>query len=253
MVDNAQHNKYRFLVVDSRDTLTPIILAGGKGTRLHSVLPDIPKPMAPVNGRPFIFYLLDLLIFSKFKSVVLSVGYKSSIIQKEIGDRYKSLAVNYVEEDQPLGTAGAIKHVFDTGRNTPFLVLNGDSFCDIRMDEFLCAIPNSATAAIVVTKVIDSARYGAVEVNESGFVKDFEEKKEPINSALVNAGIYWFSMQAVEQIPSNQTISLEYDVLPALIESGLYAWNCESRFIDIGTPTALKNSGRFFSSVRQKI
>ncbi|MBI5098523.1 MAG: nucleotidyltransferase family protein [Nitrospirae bacterium] len=213
-----------------------VILAGGKGTRLRDVIKDIPKPMAPVNGRPFLEYLILQLIRWNIKDVILSIGYKGEAISSYFKNGSKwGVRIEYSEETAPLGTGGALKKASGMTDDSRLVVMNGDSFLDMDFEEFIkCNAEKNATAGIGLVYAAQAGRYGKVETDETGAVVSFSEKGDGC-CGYVNGGIYIFSREIIGQIPDGN-VSLEKDVLPLLISQGLYGTKINGFFIDIGIP-----------------
>ena len=154
-----------------------VVLAGGFGTRLREKVPNIPKPMAPVAGRPFLEYILDRLIAGGIAEIVLSVGYQANIIIDHFGKAYRDVIVSYALESEPLGTGGAIAHALHDRSNDPILVLNGDTFLDIDYKELIRWYKgNPVPIAMVLRKVQDTSRYGSVLLSDERVV-GFEENR----------------------------------------------------------------------------
>jgi D-glycero-alpha-D-manno-heptose 1-phosphate guanylyltransferase len=216
-----------------------IILAGGKGTRLSGILPDIPKPMAPINGKPFLdILLLQLSAYPDIKKVILSVGYKSEIII----DRYNnSVAYNFKimfsEEKVPLGTGGATKKALFLVKTEDVLILNGDSYIEVNIDSLInCHITNNASITIVLKKIINANRYGRVKINDQNRILSFEEKNRSNHPGLINAGVYLIKKSLFNDINKDREISFEREILPGLIKSSAYGYVANGQFIDIGIP-----------------
>src|SRR3990172_8173751 len=170
-----------------------IILAGGKGTRLSDVVNNVPKPVAPVNGRPFLDILLSQLnSFSFIKNVVLAIGYKS----KMIIDRYKdcqdyNFKIIFSIEDKLLGTGGAIKNALALTDTDDVLILNGDSYVEVAIEDLLKFHKNNNALLTIVLKEVDNAdRYGSIEIDDKKRIISFKEKSSAKKSALINAGVY---------------------------------------------------------------
>jgi len=171
-----------------------IILAGGLGTRLSSVVNDTPKSMALVNGRPFLEYLLDYLDVYDINHVVLSVGYKHQDILDHFGKQYKNIQLDYAIEEEPLGTGGGIKKAFDLINGNKALVFNGDTMFRIdliRLFDFHSS--RLSKFSLVLREVDDVSRYGSVEVDENRKVTAFNEKGEKSGKGLINGGVYLIS------------------------------------------------------------
>ena len=167
-----------------------IVLAGGLGTRLRSVIQEIPKPMAPVAGKPFLEYLLHYLENQGIKKVILSTGYKHETILAYFGTQWHNLQIEYVIEEQPLGTGGAIKLALKRTTTDHILILNGDTFfaADLRkLSAF--HFEKKAQLSIAAKEMDDLSRYGSLKFNDNYRIIDFIEKKEQ-NSGYINGGIY---------------------------------------------------------------
>lgn len=215
------------------------ILAGGTGTRLRSAYAEGPKVLAPVNGKPFLAYLLQQLYAAGFRDVVLCVGYKHQQIQDCIGDGSDvGLSITYSVEEDPLGTAGALRLAYELRSGAPcFFALNGDSFLQLDYMAMLQShIASSAAATVALVCVDDTSRYGAVHTDERGRVSSFSEKSAASQIGLINAGAYIFTSEVLKQIPQGRPVSLEREVLPRLVALGLNGFTSGSYFIDIGVP-----------------
>lgn len=224
--------------------LTCVILAGGMGTRLRSVLTDIPKPMAYVHGRPFLEYLLAQMRLAGFTDVILCVGYKVEVIVNHFGDgkRY-GVEIRYSREQELLGTAGALSQARPLIRSDPFLVMNGDSYCAVDFNELIERHQTRAAVATIVTTWIEhQSRYGSVVLGPQNAILGFSEKAEPSSSGYINGGIYMLSQRVLDLIPSGKYCSIERDVFPILVGRGLYAIKASGIFIDIGTPSELQRA-----------
>jgi D-glycero-alpha-D-manno-heptose 1-phosphate guanylyltransferase len=229
-----------------------IILAGGKGTRLNSVLPDIPKPMAPINGKPF----LDILLFQlntcpTIERVIFAVGYKSDIIM----DRYKNpLAYNFKilfsNEKVPLGTGGAIKKALSLTDKDSVLVLNGDSYVEVDIDKLInYHISNHASITIVLKEISGANRYGSVSINDQNKILSFEEKKNTNSIGLINAGVYLINQNLFDSIEKDYEISFERQVLPDLVRGNAYGYITSGKFIDIGIPETYKAAQDYLTGI----
>ena len=234
------------------DNITALILAGGLGTRLSSVVSDRPKVLASVNGRPFLSYLLEQLIAADFRDVILCTGYKAEMIKKAFGNCYKNLTIRYSRESEPLGTGGALRYALPMIEEETVLAMNGDSYIDEDMSAYIeWYFKNKVETALLLTKVADASRYGSVEVNIKGCIICFDEKKENAGSGYINAGVYIFKKHLLESIPSASPFSLEREFFPSLIGKGLFGYLCESELLDIGTPKSYGRAERFFFEIRK--
>ncbi len=223
------------------------ILAGGLGTRLRSVVKDRPKVLAEIHGRPFMAYLLDQLSTNGLKTVVLCTGYLGEQIRCEFGNSYGSMDLVYSQEAAPLGTGGALRLALPLFQADPILVMNGDSFCQMDLRAFWDwhrSVRGEASLALV--KIANSTRYGQVRVDADGTVLSFVEKASRGDPCWVNAGIYLVTRDLIGNVPENRPISLEREIFPAWVGKGLYGYRSDGRFLDIGTPEAYAEAGRFF-------
>jgi len=216
-----------------------VVLAGGLGTRLRERVPDLPKPMAPVAGRPFLAYVLDALIRDGFTAIVLSVGYRWEAIQAHFGSRYRGADITYAVEEEPLGTGGAIAHAFAEAGITgtePALVVNGDTFLALdfaTLRDWYEEVP--AACAMVLRQVDDTSRYGSVSV-AGGMVSGFAEKGRS-GAGLINAGVYVLQANVFARFELEGRFALEADLLQRHCAAlGARAFETTAWFIDIGVP-----------------
>ncbi len=231
-----------------------LVLAGGLGKRLRSVFSTGPKVLAPVANRPFLDYLLRWLRLADFSDVVLCVGYKREQIQR----RYKSgrdwgLRLSYSAEDEPLGTAGAIKRAQKHIHSKHFVVLNGDSFVDVDFSALLrFHSRHRALATIALAPAPPGDRYGHVRVNARGKILEFVEKgtSPPSSKGMqpkwINAGVYIFRREVLRLIPTGRPVSLERDIFPKIEGQPFYGYPVSGYFIDIGVPKDYEKAQREF-------
>lgn len=224
-----------------------IVLAGGLGTRLKEHVPDLPKPMAPVGGRPFLEHQIDYWIEQGVSSFILSVGYKREVIQSRFGDRYRDAEISYAVEEKPLGTGGGlILSVEKLKTDNPFILLNGDTFFEVDLSEMenLHKGKNS-DVTVALHQLKENTRYGSVKLDGDGKITDFNSAPDAGNS-LINGGVYIINPAALSSTKwrSGDNVSLEDDLFPAMIESGIrfYGYLSSGRFIDIGVPEDYKRS-----------
>ncbi|HGJ67681.1 TPA: galactokinase [bacterium] len=225
-------------MADHLQFIIPVILAGGKGTRLAGVCPNIPKVIAPVAGRPFLEYLLIQLVRTGFTKVILCVGYLKDQVINTFGTRYKTMEIIYSVEDIPLGTGGALRNAIIKNdiKEKYLLVMNGDSFVDISMAEYiLWHINGGYDFSLVLVEVADVSRYGSVYMDRKGKVVLFGEKSKS-GKGTINGGIYIFKKDVVASFLQCSGESLEHDMLPLMLTHGLYGFEANGDFIDIGTP-----------------
>ncbi len=227
---------------------TPVILAGGLGNRLRSVVSDRPKVLAEVNQKPFLTYLLEQLHRAGFRKTVLCTGYLGEHIEKNFGSRYKHLALFYSQETRPLGTAGALRLALPLVQTKSAIILNGDSFCGASLDKFYFHYQKrKVSAAIILAHVSDARRFGKVFVDAQGRVLHFLEKDKKEGSGWINAGIYLVKKELLRSIPSGGPVSLEKQLFPQWIQQGIYGHQSRARFMDIGTAESYNCADNFFS------
>jgi D-glycero-alpha-D-manno-heptose 1-phosphate guanylyltransferase len=212
-----------------------IVLAGGFGTRLKQIVPDLPKPMAPIAGRPFLEIQLAALARKGFTRVVLSLGFMADKIVAHFGDRYAGMALAYEVEQQPLGTGGAIRTALLRCAADHVFVFNGDTYLDLEADELEDLWQRSRRPVIVVCEVPDTARFGRVEMN-GGQVTAFLEKGMA-GTGLINAGCYVLPRRALDAFPLGENFSIETEYLSKeLGRTFIDGFVTRGRFIDIGVP-----------------
>lgn len=228
-----------------------IVLAGGLGTRLRSVVAGLPKPLAPVHGRPFLAYVLDALSRQSIRRVVLATGYRGDQVETAIGRAWKGMGVAYSHETEPLGTGGAIKRAIRHIEGSRFFVLNGDTFVKLDYAAFDRASEEQRVRlGIALARVDDIARYGAVELRDR-CVHGFVEKGQT-GSGYINAGVYWVDKGLLDAMPNAYRFSFEGDVLIPLSQSEpVAAFTQTSRFIDIGVPEDYARASAFFAVDRE--
>lgn len=215
-----------------------LILAGGEGTRLRPLTSTTPKPVIPLVNRPFLTYMLGWLHRHGVDEAIISCGFMSGKVREVLGDRACGLGLLYVDEDTPLGTAGAIKNA-DSYLKDRFLALNGDVLTDIDLTALIGFHErNDAVCTLALTPVSDPSNYGLVRAGEDGEIQEFLEKPKPeeIDTDLINAGAYVLEPEVLEMIPAGENVSIERKVFPKLVGKGLFAWEDRNYWLDIGTP-----------------
>jgi NDP-sugar pyrophosphorylase family protein len=232
------------------DGVTAAVLAGGFGTRLRSVVSDLPKVLAPVNGQPFLAYLLERLERAGVQQTVLLVGFKAEMVRAAFGDQFGGMRLKYSNETEPLGTAGAARLALPLLSNETVLLMNGDSFCDVNLGDFLrCHRNHDGGATLTLTHVNDASRFGRVHFDSADCVVRFDEKDPDPAPGWINSGIYLFQRKLMESIPTGKTVSLERDVLPDwLAKQKVRAFRGGGRFIDIGVPESYGAAAAFFAT-----
>lgn len=223
-----------------------IILAGGMGTRLRSILQNIPKPMAPIHNKPFLAYLLDYLQSQGIAHVVLSVHYLREQIQDFFKNEYAGIQISYAIEEEPLGTGGAIlKSLEKINLDQPVFVLNGDTFLKLNYRKMFheCFEENLSMA---LRKMPDCSRYGAVVLNENHIVAFTE--KGIASAGWINGGVYLINPRMLQQEMLPQKFSFETDFLfPSISKLKPRAFLVDDYFIDIGIPEDYAQAERDFS------
>ena len=220
---------------------TAIILAGGLGTRLRSAVTDLPKPMAPIGGRPFLEYQLDYWIAQGISRFVLSVGYQHEVIIDHFGTSYKGIELNFVIEETPLGTGGGLLLAAEkVGNDAPFLLLNGDTYFSVdlkTLTEF--SQEKDADWCFSLFHSNEVGRYMGMDVSPQGQITSLKSDTDH-SGCLANGGVYWVHPRALRSsrfAPGNK-VSLEDDIFPSAMDSGQHLFGIEfpGIFIDIGLP-----------------
>lgn len=221
-----------------------LILAGGFGTRLSKVVQDVPKPMAPVQGRPFLEYLIQHLVQHGVTDICLLTGYKAHVITEHFGDGSRFGAkIRYSHEDTPLGTGGAVKKALEGSDERQVLILNGDSFFDLNLTDFIRIAAGRDALALTYTE--DVRRYGAVQISDDYQLQQFKEKDEQLTDGLINAGVYLLSSDYFDRIEA-RSFSLETEILYRLTEH-LIGLPMAGFFIDIGVPDSFYHAGEMLA------
>ncbi len=214
-----------------------IIIAGGLGTRLRSVVNEQPKSMAPVADKPFLEYLLDYLIQQGIQRFILSVGYQSEAIINHFKDTYKNCEIVYALEEEPLGTGGAIKNAMKMVMEDQVLVTNGDSLFQVDLQkQFTFHQHKNADVTLALKPMKDFDRYGRIEMDGDDRIMAFREK-EYTEEGLINGGVYLFDVAAFR----NQQMPQKFSVEKNYFEAGtdrmkFYGFISEGYFLDIGIP-----------------
>ncbi len=217
-----------------------IVLAGGLGTRLQSVVKDIPKPMADINGEPFLKYLLDYLSLNGIEKVVLSVGFRYEVIKDYFGNKYKNIELHYAIENEPLGTGGGIMNALNYTHENLVYLINGDTFFKVDLPElFQFHKQTKADFTLALKPMTDFDRYGTVEMLQDRILK-FNEKQYK-DEGLINGGIYILNKYLLETLPFAQKFSFEKDFLEKYLNK-FFINGCviDNYFIDIGIPEDLQ-------------
>lgn len=212
-----------------------IVLAGGFGTRLREMVPDLPKPLAPVAGRPFLEILLAMLARKGFTRVVLSLGFMSEKIISHFGNRYAGIDLVYEVESQPLGTGGAIRAALTRCETDHVFILNGDTYLEIEAVEIERLWQTSQHPVIVVREVPNVARFGSVKMRDGQIQRFFE--KGNTGPGLINAGCYVLPKDILDEFSLGKSFSLETDFFAENLQRIRFeGFVTRGRFIDIGVP-----------------
>lgn len=226
-----------------------IILAGGKGTRLRSVVADLPKPMAPVAGNPFLHYLLQFLQVKGARRIILATGYMHYTIESQFGNSFGDLELVYSVENEPLGTGGAIKKAIGLCQSEQVLVYNGDTLF-LENPSSLVDFQRESNAAISIflKPMVRPDRYGTVEMYEN-IITRFKEKDPNLSEGLINAGVYSFSSDLLSSIlPA--VFSFEQEVLePYAKLKKISGYISDAYFIDIGIPEDYEKANQTFGNL----
>lgn len=216
-----------------------IVLAGGLGTRLRAIVPDVPKPMASVAGRPFLEILLESLARKGFDRVILSIGFMAEKISSHFGNSYAGMRIEYSIEDTPLGTGGAVRLALTKAAEDHVFVFNGDTYLDLDVSAVEALWSENHLPVVVAREVNDTARYGRLSAID-GWVKEFAEKAV-VGAGLINAGCYVFRANQLDEFSPGTIFSLEADYLAKRIcVDPFIAYVCTGPFIDIGVPDDFK-------------
>jgi D-glycero-alpha-D-manno-heptose 1-phosphate guanylyltransferase len=215
-----------------------IILAGGFGTRLQSVVSEVPKPMAPINGHPFLEYLIRYLHKFGIQRIVFSVGYKSEIIESYFGSSFEGITIDYAKEAEPLGTGGGLKNAMEKCHSEHVLVLNGDTFLALDLDGFYnFHVSHQADVSICLRNIEEAARYGTVHIDENNRLLGFNEKSGLAVPGLINAGVYLIKRTTFMHFDLPAKFSLEKDFFePFIRDLRIMGLVNSGYFIDIGIP-----------------
>ena len=226
-----------------------LILVGGLGSRLGSITKTTPKPLLPVNQRPFIFNILDRLISQGVNEVVLCSGYKSERVKDLFKNGfYREMKVLHSVEVEPLGTGGAVKNALELWPARKVIVLNGDSFCEFDVPNLLLFhAGKEADVSLSLLHSNEVSRYGGVKLDDEDRVIGFSEKNSEVERGTINAGVYIFETKVFERFRSIQQFSLETEILERSSEYKIFGTVLKSHeFIDIGVPESYAAAQIFF-------
>ncbi len=230
-----------------------VVLAGGLGTRLRDVVSNVPKPMAPVDNRPFLEYLLDYWAAQGIEEFFISVGYLKNSIVDHFGESYQGTKITYIKEDEPLGTGGGLllagQHIKED-----FLLLNGDTYIEVDLEKlFDRHVKNNSPWTMVLFETLDFDRYLGVKLSDKNIIKELNcSLDKSIN--LANGGVYMLSPKVIEffKMEIGKCLSLEQDLLQRYLDNGenIYGHVAKGRFVDIGLPEDYKNAAKVIRSIQ---
>ena len=235
-------------------TREAIILAGGFGTRLQHIVKDVPKPMADINGTPFLVFLLQKLQIAGISHIILSTGYLHEKIENHFGNSFENLHITYSQETEPLGTGGAIQFALNKAETDNVLVLNGDTLFDIDFEKFNAFYRKKETIlAVALRKEKDVSRYGSVKINEDAKIVGFSEKNANSGEGLINGGIYLLNKKLFDNQKLPKIFSFEKEILEKrFIENDFFGLPFDSYFIDIGVPEDYARAQMELTSTQEK-
>jgi len=231
-----------------------VLLCGGIGSRLATIVNDRPKPMAKINQQPFLDILIDYFAGFGFRRFVLCTGHMSEVIQEYYNQKSSSLEFIVSDEKSPLGTAGCIKNAQKFIQSESFFVANGDSFCSVNLFEFCnFHLSKQSLMTMAVTESEETGNGGLVRFDNSQKIVSFEEKIVQCQKGYINTGLYLFRKNILSLIPEHTKYSLEYNLFPRLTNKNSFAFICREELIDIGTPERYARAKRLFSVQTKKL
>ncbi len=232
-----------------------IILAGGFGTRLQTVVNDVPKPMAPINNIPFLNYVFDYLKHYQIQHVVLSTGYLAEKILDHYKDEFNGIKISYAKEETPLGTGGGIRLAMTKCTTQDILVLNGDSFFDVDINmHYSNHVSKQADCTLALRKVDNAARYGTIQLGDLNVIDAFKEKDSVECEGLINGGVYILNRETyLSKTEAGSVFSIEKDFYEKRIkELHIFGFEYNGYFIDIGIPEDYKKAQDDFKGFKYR-
>jgi D-glycero-alpha-D-manno-heptose 1-phosphate guanylyltransferase len=226
-----------------------VVLAGGMGTRLRTIVADRPKPMAEIRGRPFLEYLLDYLAEIHIRKVILSVGYMHEFIIAHFGQRYRNLELDYAIETIPLGTGGGLRQALLKTRSEVLFVFNGDTYFQVEPDRMISMMEDQqADVVLALRSVADGWRYGNIVTGANGRIVGFSEKGEQHGPAMINGGIYLLKSRTIDDAELPEAFPLETGFFEKKVsELRFFGIPFTGKFIDIGIPETYTAAGEILS------
>lgn len=227
-----------------------VILCGGLGKRLRPLLMDKPKSMANFDGHAFLDLLLDSLFKQGFRKFILCIGYLGKYIKDYYKKSFYAPYIIFSEEKKPLGTGGAVKNAERYIKKNNFIVINGDTFCEVDMKSFLDfhLSQKKALVSMVVAYSDERDDCGYLKLDSSKMITAYAEKKSEGSKRYINAGIYIFNRKILSLIPPNQEYSLERSLFPSLVNNSLYGYFTKSKVLDIGTSERYQQAISYFKN-----
>ena len=242
------------MVSSNLNQVTAVILAGGFGTRIRHLLPNLPKPMAHVAGKPFLEWVVRYLAMQGIHNVIISTGYLAGVIADYFqNDPVKGITTCCVAETVPLGTAGGFLNAIQANGQAPaaWLVLNGDSLVFAELASMIRCLSESEVQGVILGSAVpDTARYGSLVRNGDGALIGFAEKRP--GAGVISAGVYLLRHAVIERFPTGAPLSFEHDVFPLLLRQGvrLSVVEIDAPFLDIGTEETFSKAEGF---IRQNL
>jgi len=226
-----------------------VFLAGGFGTRLQSVVKDVPKPMADINGKPFLHYLITFYAHQGIEHVVLSTGYLHEVVSEYFGNNYRGVQISYAVENDPLGTGGAIKKSLELTNTNRVFVANGDTMFMVDLNSIAkFHKEHDAGFTLVAREVEDVGRYGKVILADDNRIVGFEEKNNASGKGFINGGVYLINKSFLNSFDFPEKFSIEKDFFENHYKEGaFYGKPCFNYFIDIGIPEEYKRAQTDFA------
>jgi D-glycero-alpha-D-manno-heptose 1-phosphate guanylyltransferase len=220
--------------------MNAIILCGGLSTRLGEITKSIPKILLEVGGKTVLDWQIESLRQAGFDSVILAGGHLAEVLRMEIGSERLGMRIVYAIEDKKLGTGGAIRNALSYVKypDEPTIILNGDILTTVSYADILHSLVPHSDGVIFGSLVDDASTYGTLLFDtDTKKLGSFEEKRGMVESAYINGGIYLFTKNIHQYFPSEDSFSIEYDVLPYMKD--LYVYPSEDQWIDVGVPERL--------------
>jgi len=212
------------------------ILCGGLGTRLRTVTGDAPKVMAEINGEPFLDFVIRYLMQEGARRIILCAGYKAEELVDHYKKKFSEIEIEFSIEKERLGTGGAFKNAESLIQSEYFFGLNGDCFTPVDYKALVdFKDRHKAKGALILTKVDNPKDFGTILTDAEDSILEFREKEDSPTSAYINAGVYLFKRDVLDQMPSG-AFSIEYDFFPKMVDHAFYGMKVDKPFIDIGTP-----------------